>query len=99
MFEGLLMGTPTVTMPSAVLAGRFAKGILERVGLHKLVVQDQAQLVQRSVQIAREMSNDTSDALRKMYAQLGSEAMHDSAAVHEWSRFLLRAVQAAYLKL
>lgn len=105
-YESLLVGTPVVSTPSRFTAGRFTRALLFRIGQHGLTTRtdELAELPSLAVSVAADVAAwdvrvERGDAEgnphRAAIMTAARMAAADMSAVHEWTRFLVRAVAAA----
>lgn len=96
-YEALLLGVPVVSTPGPALRGRFTRALLARMGLGEWLVPLPA-LARAAVSVGRARAAAGGGGRRKDRARVAgvaSEALEDAEALHEWARFLARAVAAA----
>ena len=97
-YEALLLGTPVVSTPGPALRGRFTRALLARMGFHDWLVPLQ-RLAGAALSVGRAAAAAGAAARREHRAHVAeraAEALEDADSLHEWSRFLVRSVQAAH---
>lgn len=96
-YEALILGSPVVSTPGPALRGRFTRALLARCGFNDWIVP-LPRLAAAAVAVGRArgaMGPAARAQDRARIAEAAAEALEDGASLHEWSRFLTRAVAAA----
>jgi predicted O-linked N-acetylglucosamine transferase (SPINDLY family) len=87
--QAIQCGLPPVTREGRFLRGRFASGILRRIGLHELVAQSEDDYVARAVRLCRDPGYR--EALRARIAASGRALYEDPLPIRALETFLRRA--------
>src|SRR5207244_2101043 len=88
-YEGLALGVPVVTLPSAFLRGRLTYAMYCQMGLPDLVAADEADYVRLAVRLGTEP--DYQEAMRRRVGAASEVLFEDESAVRELENFLLSA--------
>ena len=91
--EGLSMGTPVVTLPSAYLRGRVTAGLLRRLGLEECIASDVSDYVAKAIAFAS--NHDRRHDFAAKVAANWHRIVDRQADVAEIAGFLEDAVAAA----
>lgn len=92
-YEGLAVGTPIVTLPSAFLRGRLTAAMYRQMGFLDLITADPAEYVARSVRLGTD--RDYRQWTSQQIAERVDVLYNDDTAIREVEQFLFDAVGAA----
>ena len=84
--ESIAVGTPVISLPTPLLAGRISQALLRQVGLEACLANDVSDYVRRAVEIARSASTRTRLAVQMQQAASRLFDNHEAAA--DWANTL-----------
>jgi protein O-GlcNAc transferase len=92
-YEALALGTPVVTLPSALLRGRITYGCYQQMNVLDCVAADPSQYIEIAVRLGTD--RNFRESVRQKILAAGDSLFEDDTAVRDIERFFEEAVAAA----